>query len=437
MASKRKSSFKDRFKNKISVVGKDGEIYESKKNQRSKPKKYPQQSRSHENEKNASSKTLQYSEINEKFSSHDKSSNLRDDKNNANNTLPSISEANNRNTSGDPNPKEEISCILQPVNKRFSKPKASDLKKMEQENPIDFDFTRFMKNKQDKNSNKNGPTVQQPTRPVQNYVSEPSSRRTGSYTSSRNPSINSEITSQITGTDSASTNNTNSNKSSAKAREPSSGMPSSVSTFSSSPSSVMESDSPGQYDYSGSGSIPSQEEPSDLSAEDRLYYSRKPRDVNYTPYTVKDYEHVKTQMEAKLGSLGPDINTEEWKRKKEKADRMRNFAQNVQQNNTKKIKIKPKPENPKIKSRELSSHEKAKLYAKGIKRPKARNHKLHESHRKSKSHMNPTRDNGSLSDEDVDYGADHEEPVMSKLEELEMKHKMHQQAVAPIFKEFS
>ena len=50
-------------------------------------------------------------------------------------------------------------------------------------------------------------------------------------------------------------------------------------------------------------------------------------DYGYTPYTLKDYKKISNDV--KLGKLGPNIGTEEWKRKRKKMKKMSDYGNKV------------------------------------------------------------------------------------------------------------
>jgi hypothetical protein len=60
--------------------------------------------------------------------------------------------------------------------------------------------------------------------------------------------------------------------------------------------------------------------------------------VNYSPYSYQDYLNFQKQFDnQKLGGLGPNINSDDWKVKNYKAKKMQEFADMVKINNKEKL----------------------------------------------------------------------------------------------------
>ena len=88
----------------------------------------------------------------------------------------------------------------------------------------------------------------------------------------------------------------------------------------------------------------------------------------YKPYTLKDYKEIMNVDT--LGGLGANIGTEEWEKKKEKMDKMNDYAKNI----FKKSKgMKNKINKKKKKNEQISTRKRASEYSKLI-RPKSSNH---------------------------------------------------------------
>ena len=88
--------------------------------------------------------------------------------------------------------------------------------------------------------------------------------------------------------------------------------------------------------------------------------------VEYKPYTLKDYKEI-INVDT-LGGLGANIGTEEWEKKKEKMDKMSEYAKNIF-NKTKNMKNKNN-HLMKRKKEEISTRKRASEYSKLI-RPKS------------------------------------------------------------------
>ena len=85
----------------------------------------------------------------------------------------------------------------------------------------------------------------------------------------------------------------------------------------------------------------------------------------YKPYTLKDYKEI-VNVDT-LGGLGANIGTEEWEKKKEKMDKMSEYAKNLLKRNKNKSTGKIKTKNNKD---EISTRKRANEYSKLI-RPKS------------------------------------------------------------------
>ncbi|GAB4820557.1 hypothetical protein N2152v2_007603 [Parachlorella kessleri] len=104
----------------------------------------------------------------------------------------------------------------------------------------------------------------------------------------------------------------------------------------------------------------------------RIEYDRRPRPVDFKPYTQKDYELADLDIKKakgywELGSLGPDyFEDEEWRQKWEKLERQKEFGKVARAANQQKEKEKPPP-GPKVKP--VSTRDKALEFAKRVPRP--------------------------------------------------------------------
>jgi hypothetical protein len=93
---------------------------------------------------------------------------------------------------------------------------------------------------------------------------------------------------------------------------------------------------------------------------------------DFRPYTIKDYQNIKSDKYYELGGLGPShVGTEDWKSKKEALDKRNLYAKQVQ------LAFANIPTYPVIKKikepeKEISSRERAIQFAKMIQRPPPR-----------------------------------------------------------------
>ena len=90
---------------------------------------------------------------------------------------------------------------------------------------------------------------------------------------------------------------------------------------------------------------------------------------DFKPYTLKDYQSIRNEKYYELGGLGPSyVGTEDWKTKKEALDKRNLYAKQVQMAFA-NIPTYPVIRKPKEPEKEISSRERAMLFAKMIQRP--------------------------------------------------------------------
>ena len=66
------------------------------------------------------------------------------------------------------------------------------------------------------------------------------------------------------------------------------------------------------------------------SSTSNLCFSKKPRVIDFKPYSINDYRKIKNFQNAKLGGLGPSyVGTEEWERKMTKKKAMKEYSELV------------------------------------------------------------------------------------------------------------
>lgn len=62
--------------------------------------------------------------------------------------------------------------------------------------------------------------------------------------------------------------------------------------------------------------------------QEGLYFSKKPRFIEYTPYSARDYKEIKKTPE--LGSIGAwRVGSIEWEHERTRRIRMKNYSQNI------------------------------------------------------------------------------------------------------------
>eukprot|EP00752_Nemacystus_decipiens_P011450 g10168.t1 len=70
------------------------------------------------------------------------------------------------------------------------------------------------------------------------------------------------------------------------------------------------------------------------SPKDMLLFSKKARQVDYKPYTIKEYRESKPTGYVELGKLQPDLYTDELVAKRANAERMKEFSANLRKINS-------------------------------------------------------------------------------------------------------
>ena len=69
-------------------------------------------------------------------------------------------------------------------------------------------------------------------------------------------------------------------------------------------------------------------------------FPKKQSKINYTPYTLTDYERIKFDKYYVLGGLGPvNLGTEEWRAKKLALDRRNKYANRVNISNVRRLPL--------------------------------------------------------------------------------------------------
>uniref|UniRef100_A0A7R9YU19 Calponin-homology (CH) domain-containing protein n=1 Tax=Chlamydomonas euryale TaxID=1486919 RepID=A0A7R9YU19_9CHLO len=103
-----------------------------------------------------------------------------------------------------------------------------------------------------------------------------------------------------------------------------------------------------------------------------IAYSRKPRAVDFQPYSAKDFQdkeyNIKQPGKAywELGRLGADLESEELQSKRENQERIKEMAAKVREENLKRAAAAP----PKPKAvKELSARDRALQFAKNVPKP--------------------------------------------------------------------
>ncbi len=72
----------------------------------------------------------------------------------------------------------------------------------------------------------------------------------------------------------------------------------------------------------------------DATVEEQLYYSKKPRKVNYKPYSLSDYSTMRDKIQHRgVVRLGPDLESDKVKSAKEQREKMMTYSKEINQTN--------------------------------------------------------------------------------------------------------
>eukprot|EP01033_Poteriospumella_lacustris_P001653 gene1653-1205_t len=82
--------------------------------------------------------------------------------------------------------------------------------------------------------------------------------------------------------------------------------------------------------------------PSHLTDQERLFYTKQPRHVEFKPYTLQQYKMIKPKEYVELGKLKPDLNTDELIAKRKNLDRIKEFSKQLRQVNADILTQQPK-----------------------------------------------------------------------------------------------
>ena len=155
--------------------------------------------------------------------------------------------------------------------------------------------------------------------------------------------------------------------------------------------------------------------------------NKQPRKIDYKPYTLEDYKGMRQQKYYKLGGLGADIGNDAWKVKRDKLDRMTEYAKGANSLN-RGVRFAKKSAAPGTRvippemEEAIRRKNKMKEYVKQI--PKPRKHRTSE---------NAVR-------EGFDMGQDEEGGrggvPLTELEKLEMQHNEYIEQIERLKRQF-
>eukprot|EP00397_Hematodinium_sp_SG-2012_P027038 GEMP01028382.1.p1 GENE.GEMP01028382.1~~GEMP01028382.1.p1 ORF type:complete len:608 (+),score=145.83 GEMP01028382.1:183-2006(+) len=114
--------------------------------------------------------------------------------------------------------------------------------------------------------------------------------------------------------------------------------------------------------------IPKSNERMVKNEQDKLFFSKKPRPVDYVPAKVCEYQAKYTGQKVELTSLGPDLGNEDLLVKKARAAQIKEFSKQLRDVNRHRITSQSTDAKPKPK--ELSRRQKALEFASSVPKPK-------------------------------------------------------------------
>ena len=159
--------------------------------------------------------------------------------------------------------------------------------------------------------------------------------------------------------------------------------------------------------------------------------SNQQRKSTYKPYSLKEYQEKAIDPSAyKMGGLGANIGSEEWKERNTKLQAMKHFASKVKIENRARS-LNPPPKKRREEVKEKSSREKALEFSKNVKKPK-----LPPKKKPQLKKFNSNREDEGY--EDLMGGLDDvpEEPKYNELDDLNQKHEDYLNEVNDIKKLF-
>jgi hypothetical protein len=97
---------------------------------------------------------------------------------------------------------------------------------------------------------------------------------------------------------------------------------------------------------------------------------RKPRTVDFVPYSIKDYNNIKPEGYYELGGLGPSsVGTDDWVKRKEMQERRKEYAKQIVANNSNRLPPSNKRRPERQVEEKLSARQRAIEFAKNIPKP--------------------------------------------------------------------
>lgn len=79
-----------------------------------------------------------------------------------------------------------------------------------------------------------------------------------------------------------------------------------------------------------------------ITEQDKLFFTKQPRNVEYKPYTLKQYQLIKPKEYVEIGNIKPDLNTDELVAKRKNAERIKQFSKQLRSFNKDAISAAPK-----------------------------------------------------------------------------------------------
>mmetsp|Transcript_4600 Transcript_4600/g.17358 ORF Transcript_4600/g.17358 Transcript_4600/m.17358 type:complete len:518 (-) Transcript_4600:1654-3207(-) len=173
----------------------------------------------------------------------------------------------------------------------------------------------------------------------------------------------------------------------------------------------------------------SEEEVEKAALTEGSYAKAHRRKVEFKPYTIDDYKSMKMKTKGleKLGGLGPDLDNDVLKKRRQKQERMKNYAKLIMKENAEFLSNVPRasPTNhSKTQAKKgADKRERMKEFASQIPKPKLK--KKTRSVNASGKQQKSRHDDSHSEVSDAQFDADRE-PELSELELLEMQHQQDQ-----------
>jgi hypothetical protein len=165
----------------------------------------------------------------------------------------------------------------------------------------------------------------------------------------------------------------------------------------------------------------------DMTPKQQLAFSKQHREVEYKPYTLRQYNQIKSKEYVEISNLKPDLNTDALIAKRANLERIKQFSKNLNTHNRDNMEVAPKaPKSSQssemvINRKKLESkRERALQFAKNVPKPKLKAQQEYECGTYDDDGYDDGFGMGKQSAAPDLYGMEHEHA--SRLDDLEAKH---------------